>query len=437
MTTYVYWIKRSFRVLDNAVLAKLQLNNVVCVSFESYTETIKTVERGEYPDMFRSCSNRVGFVQDCELELHKSLSALGSRLLVARISPEQGLAKICAEICQETGEKPILVTDRLYSYEEDELSNKMGQHLKEIDVIQDILYNQTYLIDHSLMLSTPTLAAYMRMFNIDKMTEQYYPRPSKLQTLELNGLRQTGYFYVPMNHSLYTSSIKGGEPQALAQAKEFSTRYETYIEDRSVIWGQNGSGMEPYLYWGCISRRVLIKGILGNAKTQTQRIAAREYIRELMFTEWFVSLYLFNGPKKWYSNDGIKPLGTNTRGYNTADAKAILTASTGEPVIDSMINQLMLEGYLGNRNRMVLCSYICNNLDLIHKFGAALFEQYLIGHNTIVNYANWMWGAGLGTDSVEYPGRTFGLGKLYNNSGQQYVSNWSKGKDRVLVETGM
>ena len=70
----------------------------------------------------------------------------------------------------------------------------------------------------------------------------------------------------------------------------------------------------------------------------------------------------------------------------------------GEPVIDAGMRELRHTGYLSNRLRQVVASYLIHNLKLDWRAGAAWFESQLIDYDAYSNQGNWLYIAGLGTD---------------------------------------
>ena len=70
----------------------------------------------------------------------------------------------------------------------------------------------------------------------------------------------------------------------------------------------------------------------------------------------------------------------------------------GEPFIDAGMRELRHTGYLSNRLRQVVASYLIHNLKLDWRAGAAWFEAQLIDYDVYSNQGNWLYIAGLGTD---------------------------------------
>ena len=72
---------------------------------------------------------------------------------------------------------------------------------------------------------------------------------------------------------------------------------------------------------------------------------------------------------------------------------------TGVPIVDAGMRQLRREGWMHNRTRMIVASYLAKDLYLDWRLGAAHFFRWLVDGNVANNAANWQWVAGTGTDS--------------------------------------
>jgi len=71
---------------------------------------------------------------------------------------------------------------------------------------------------------------------------------------------------------------------------------------------------------------------------------------------------------------------------------------TGEPFVDANMIELKLTGFISNRGRQNVASYLCNDLKIDWRFGAAYFEQQLIDYDVCNNWGNWAYLAGIGND---------------------------------------
>ena len=97
---------------------------------------------------------------------------------------------------------------------------------------------------------------------------------------------------------------------------------------------------------------------------------------------------------------------------------------TGVPFVDAAMRQLLAEGYMPNRQRMVVASYLTKELGIDWRVGAAHFMEHLVDGDVASNSGNWQWVAGTGADPR--PNRTFNpvrQGRLHDADGD-YVRRW-------------
>ena len=89
------------------------------------------------------------------------------------------------------------------------------------------------------------------------------------------------------------------------------------------------------------------------------------------------------------------------------------------------MNELRITGWMSNRGRQNVASYLINNLELDWRRGAQWFEEQLIDYDPCSNYGNWLYLSGFGSDPQ--PGRYFNLEKqaaTYDPQGK-YTNSWS------------
>jgi deoxyribodipyrimidine photo-lyase len=75
---------------------------------------------------------------------------------------------------------------------------------------------------------------------------------------------------------------------------------------------------------------------------------------------------------------------------------------TGYPFVDAAMRQLVKEGWMHNRTRMVVASFLVKDLHLEWQHGANFFMKYLIDNDVASNAHGWQWTAGCGTDASPY-----------------------------------
>ena len=119
---------------------------------------------------------------------------------------------------------------------------------------------------------------------------------------------------------------------------------------------------------------------------------------------------------------GIKEKDIIPKGVNQDLLNSWINGETGVDFIDANMLELKLTGFMSNRGRQNVASYLVNDLKLDWRYGAAYFEQQLIDYDPCSNWGNWAYVAGVGNDprgnryfNIEKQATDYDLDKSYRN----------------------
>ena len=188
--------------------------------------------------------------------------------------------------------------------------------------------------------------------------------------------------------------IAAGEQAALSRFKVFTkSGLDSYDENRNFAGMDGTSKMSSYLKFGEIHPRTLLKG-LGEDK------AHDTFRKEIAWREFYADV-LFNNPmtdREYYA-----PRFAEMR-YDKPGAqfKAWCQGKTGYPFVDAAMRQLVHEGWMHNRTRMVVASFLVKDLHLEWQLGERFFAKHLVDFDVASNAHGWQWTAGSGTDASPY-----------------------------------
>jgi deoxyribodipyrimidine photo-lyase len=188
--------------------------------------------------------------------------------------------------------------------------------------------------------------------------------------------------------------IAAGEEAALARWKEFQRHgLDTYDENRNFAGIDGTSRLSAHLRWGEIHPRTLLAK-LGESK------AHDVFRKEIAWREFYADVLRHNPQTTW---DYYAPRFKEMR-YEKPDAKfnAWCEGKTGYPFVDAAMRQLVSTGWMHNRSRMVVASFLVKDLHLEWQHGARFFSQHLIDYDIASNSHGWQWTAGCGTDASPY-----------------------------------
>lgn len=169
------------------------------------------------------------------------------------------------------------------------------------------------------------------------------------------------------------------------------TQIGNYKELRDFPALDGTSYLSPHLRFGTVSIRKLVNW--ANKKNQT-------FLSELIWREFFIQI-LFSFPNCVNHNFKSAYDGIQWRN-NEDDFKRWCSGTTGYPMVDAGMRQLNETGYMHNRVRMVVASFLCKHLLINWQWGEAYFAEKLLDFELASNVGNWQWAAGTGCDAAPY-----------------------------------
>ena len=183
-----------------------------------------------------------------------------------------------------------------------------------------------------------------------------------------------------------------GETAALKRWKEFqSDALATYGEQRNYAGIDGTSKLSPHLRWGEIHPRTLLHSLGEGDQVFRKEIAWREFYADVLHHNPHTSrdYYLPRFASMKYESPGKNFI-------SWCDGR------TGYPFVDAAMRQLRSEGWMHNRTRMVVASFLVKDLHMEWQHGANFFMKYLIDNDVASNSHGWQWTAGCGTDASPY-----------------------------------
>jgi deoxyribodipyrimidine photo-lyase len=190
------------------------------------------------------------------------------------------------------------------------------------------------------------------------------------------------------------SITEAGEAAANERFKHFQKNgLDNYDEARNFAGIDGTSKMSAHLTWGEIHPRTLLAP-LGQSK------AHEVFRKEIAWREFYADV-LFNNPNT--ETDYYAPQFAKMR-YDKPGKqfKAWCEGNTGYPFVDAAMRQLLTEGWMHNRTRMVVASFLVKDLHLEWQLGERFFREHLVDYDVASNAHGWQWTAGCGTDASPY-----------------------------------
>ena len=178
---------------------------------------------------------------------------------------------------------------------------------------------------------------------------------------------------------------------------EFATRSSQYVETRNVPGLSGTSRLSPYLRFGIVHPRQILD------KVSRFDDGGRTFASELAWRDFYADV-LYTNPQSRY--EALQPKMAKLRTDSDAQAikrfQAWTQGQTGYPIVDAGMRQLLAEGWMHNRVRMITASFLVKHLHIDWRWGAEWFMWNLIDGDIASNQHGWQWVAGTGTDAAPF-----------------------------------
>ena len=401
MRRAIVWFKTNLRLSDNECLQKALAENdeiipVYCLD-ENY---FRLTDFG-----FRKTGNfRAKFLLQSLADLDEQLRLLGSGLIVAKGLPD---AEICAIALRFNAQK--VYAEQEFVFEEIETAHRVEQSLQNINC--SLLTANTRNLINDLDLPFPiaqtpdVFTVYRKLVEEKLIIKPLHAQPKQIQSPAIEALVLPNLSALNLEEPVadHRNAINfiGGATQAQQRLQHYF--YDTkclasYKETRNGMVGSDYSTkFSAWLALGCISPREIYHQI----KKFEQEFGANDstywLFFELLWRDYFALAFKKYG-KLFFLKSGIKGNLAPSSPNQNASLEKWINGKTGVDFIDANMLELKLTGFMSNRGRQNVASYLINDLKIDWRFGASYFEQQLIDYDVCSNWGNWAYLAGVGND---------------------------------------
>ena len=186
-----------------------------------------------------------------------------------------------------------------------------------------------------------------------------------------------------------------GEQAAMDRLIEFAERVDDYESTRNKPDFPGTSGLSADLHFGVLAPRT-IAAVVGRLTTNGREA----FIRQLAWRDWYAHL-LWEMPSLVHTSMRSE-LAEIAWQNDPADIEAWQKGRTGYPLVDAGVRQLERTGWIHNRVRMVVASFLVKDLLVDWRIGERWFRHLLVDGDIAQNTGNWQWVAGTGPDAAPY-----------------------------------
>lgn len=229
--------------------------------------------------------------------------------------------------------------------------------------------------------------------------------------------------------------FKGGEDEALKRINDYfweGDQLKKYKFTRNGLMGANySSKFSPWLANGSLSPRYIYWEVKRYEQERKSNVSTYWMIFELIWRDFFRYSAMTYG-NDIFKQDGIQQKERKWR-QDKESFKRWAEGRTGIPFIDANMGELNRTGYMSNRGRQNVASFLAQNLNIDWRMGAEYFESKLIDYDVCSNYGNWMYNATVGQDPRNRYFNILKQAEKYDKKGD-YVRHWLPELKKVPAE---
>lgn len=391
----VVWFRNDLRLHDNPSLHEAVQNGDVFPIFVFDQSLIKSS---------RVSSNRNRFLLESLEDLKQSLQNLGSDLIIRNDFEE--LLRFTQDHHIDAVHYTIDYTPHARKRDE-----KIKKQFDEQGVtfsgfpgrlIVDSVQGIETKNGKTMKVFTPFYRQWSRIDrrSIHRQSQSLNPLPSSVKVGSLPSLDS-----ITDKSLLSQNALSGGEQAARKRLEDFLRNdLQSYISSQNDLGADTTSRLSSYLHFGCISPREIESRLGGDD-------ASVAFRRQLCWRD-FYHYILLHYPKNRTQEFQERYHGA-TWSKSKKQLKAWQQAKTGYPIVDAAMAQLKQEGWMHNRARLIVGSFLTKDLGIDWREGETWFLKWLIDGDMANNNGNWQWIASVGVD----PAPVFR--RLYNPTLQQ------------------
>ncbi len=337
--------------------------------------------------------------------LDERLRALGSRLLYRRGAADQVLEALVGE----TGAK-ALFWNRCYDPQSVARDRCIKQWAKdrslEVESFNGLLLKEPWEISTKERKSYRVFTPFWKALRQSYTPEALLPAPTKLPAVpQVSGDSLESWELIPEHPNWAEGFDEHWQPGDVGAAESLSSFLEDALNGYKALRDRPDrkatSRLSPHLRFGEISPRQIWQAVQNHLTLQGEDQAdADKFLSELAWREFSYHLL-------FHEKDlAERPLRSAFADFpwreSSSDLSAWQTGSTGYPIVDAGMRELWSSGWMHNRVRMIVASFLVKDLLITWQRGEAWFWDTLVDGDPANNTASWQWVAGCGADAAPF-----------------------------------
>ncbi|MCJ8164993.1 DNA photolyase family protein [Pontibacter sp. E15-1] len=372
----LFWFRRDLRLHDNSALSHALASGQPVLPLFIFDSDILTKLSDPH-------DARITFIHQTLTSLHQQLEQRGSTLLVRHGRP----LEVMAQLLQEYPLQEVY-TNRDYEpyarLRDSEVTKQLlGKGIAFRGYKDQVIFEQDEILTKGgtpYKVYTPYKNAWKSAFTESMAT----PYPSEEQ---LHGLQPHPATTLPTLADIGFAAAEIPTPSPSLS----ETVLRQYDKTRNLPALDATSRLSPHLRFGTVSVRQAVQLALQHNDT---------WLQELIWREFFMQL-LFHFPESAEESFAQKFRHIDWRS-NEKEFQLWCDGKTGFPLVDAGMRELNATGFMHNRVRMVVASFLVKDLLIDWRWGEAYFAGKLLDYEQASNVGNWQWAAGTGADAQPY-----------------------------------
>ncbi len=383
-TLSIFWFRRDLRLNDNSGLYHALKN-------EKNVQPIFIFDPNILNELEDKTDARVTFIHQEVVKLNEELKKNGVSLWVFYARPDDVFEKIIPKIIDKKVELKNVYTNHdyePYALDRDKriqqiLNKKSSQLLtfkdqcifEKREVVKDDGLPYTVFTPYKNKWFKTLKAFHLKSYPTEKYSENFNKHFQVLNQIEIPSLQSMGF----SKSNLEFPKI------------EFESILKDYAIHRDIPSIKGTSKISLHLRFGTVSIRELARKALGKSDSWLNELIWRDFYFQILWNFPHVSSSAFKSEYEripWRNNE--------------KEFDKWCNGETGYPIVDAGMRELNSTGFMHNRIRMVVASFLTKHLLIDWKWGEAYFAKKLLDFELSSNNGGWQWAAGSGCDAAPY-----------------------------------
>jgi len=379
--TAIWWIRRDIRLQDNLNLQKASQHEHILPVYILDPRLLAGTPTRKQAFLFKGLKS-----------LDDDLRARGSYLVIRR----GDAAEILRGLMKESSSEVI--------YAEQDFTPYAHQRDQAIAAELPLKLIQGQLVHHPLSIQKPDGKPYTVYTPFSKAWKALLPDSLGLSPAPERLSTHPQITSDPLPSSAQDALFPAGEDEAQRRLKSFlDDQIFAYGEQRNRLDLEGTSALSPYIHFGMLGMRTAVhhaRQAISAAPDEQARKSAQTWLNELIWREFYIHI-LYHFPH--VIKGSFRPQYDQIQWRNDPEEfEAWKMGQTGYPVIDAAMRQMINTGWMHNRARMIVASFLVKDLLIDWRWGERWFMQNLLDGDLAANNGGWQWTAGTGTDAAPY-----------------------------------